>query len=87
MELVQGPPAAQPSVVVKSAVVGFTTVLHAIPEVVIVKPPFETIVPPPDAVVSVIAVIGVVVVTVATRHADESNTTSEPYEVPTLFVA
>jgi len=44
---VQGPPIAQPSVVLLFAVVGFADVLQATPATVTALPPFETTVPVP----------------------------------------
>ena len=65
MGLDQGPPVAQPSVVlVGRAVVGFKAVPQTIPLTVTVAPPLEEMVPPPVAVVEVMLVTGVVVTTV-----------------------
>ena len=86
---VHGPPDAKPSVVlpILVAVVGFDVVPHTIPLTLITAPPSVTIVPPPEAVVGVILVTGVVVVTVGVVRATVVKDKLEPYDVPTLLVA
>lgn len=81
MESVHGPPTAQPSVVlVASAVVGFGLTSQTIPLTVTVELPFDTMVPPLDAVVEVMPVTALVVTLgiVAGAHEFEFSTQSVP---------
>ena len=80
-------PLTAPLVVfVASAVVGVEVVDHTIPLTVTVAPPLYVILPPLVAVVASIELTVVVAAKVATACA-VFKVISEPYFVPTLFVA
>ena len=85
--LVQGPPRAQPFVVLLFAVVGLIEVLQTKPLTVTVAPPLEVTVPLPVAVVWVMFVTGLVVVTVgATELTEQEVYVYVPDNVPDVHV-
>ena len=86
MVLVYVPLVAPSVVLVARAMVGVEVVDHTTPLVVTVAPPLYVILPPLTAVVDPIELTVVVAAKVATACA-VFKVISEPYFVPTLFVA